>query len=101
MKGVIYFELLDINQTITANVYCQQLQRLNKVLLQKRSPLANQKGFILVHDNGRPRVAKLTQQKNRIVRMGSSCTRTVLTRTCAIQLSSVRIPSLLSVQQTL
>ena len=43
MKGVIYFELLDINQTITANVYSQQLQRLNEVLSQKRPALANQK----------------------------------------------------------
>jgi histone-lysine N-methyltransferase SETMAR len=63
MKGVIYFELLDINQTITTNVYCQQLQRLNEVLIQKRPALANQKGLLLLHNNGRPHVAKLTQQK--------------------------------------
>jgi hypothetical protein len=63
MKGVIYFELLDINQTITANVYSQQLQRLNEALFQKRPVLANQKVVILLHDNGRPHVAKLTQQK--------------------------------------
>ncbi len=63
MKGVIYFELLDINQTTTANVYSQQLQRLNKVLSQKRPALANQKAVILLHDNSRPHVAQLTQQK--------------------------------------
>jgi histone-lysine N-methyltransferase SETMAR len=63
MKGVIYFELLDINQTITANVYSQQLQRLNEVLSQKRLALANQKAVILLHDNSRPHVAQLTQQK--------------------------------------
>ena len=63
MKGVIYFELLDINQTITANVYSQQLQRLNEVLSQKRPALANQKAVILLHDNSRPHVAQLTQQK--------------------------------------
>ena len=61
MKGVIYFELLDINQTITANVYSQQLQRLNEVLSQKRPALANQKVVILLHDNSRPHVAQLTQ----------------------------------------
>jgi hypothetical protein len=63
MKGVIYFELSDINQTITVNVYSQQLQRVNEILLRKRPALANQKDIILLHDNGRPHVAKLTQQK--------------------------------------
>jgi [histone H3]-lysine36 N-dimethyltransferase SETMAR len=63
MSGVIYFELLDINETITADVYSQQLQRLNEVLLQKRPTLANQKDVILLHDNSRSHVAKLTQQK--------------------------------------
>jgi histone-lysine N-methyltransferase SETMAR len=54
MKGVINFELLDTHETINANVYSQQLQRLNDVILQKRLVLANQKGVILLHDNGRP-----------------------------------------------
>ena len=63
MKGVIYFELLDTNQTINFNLYSQQLQRLNEVLFQKRPALANQKGVILFHDNGPPHVAQLTQQK--------------------------------------
>jgi len=63
MKDVIYFELLDINQMITTNVYCQRLERLNKILLQKRPALANRKGLILLHDNGQLHVAKLTQQK--------------------------------------
>ncbi len=63
MCGVICFELLDINETITADVYSQQLQRLNEVLLQKRPTLANQKDVILLHDNSRSHVAKLTQQK--------------------------------------
>jgi hypothetical protein len=54
MKGVIYFELLDTHETINANVYSQQIQRLNDVILQKRLVLANQKGVILLHDNGRP-----------------------------------------------
>ena len=58
-----YFELLDNHQTITANVHSQQLQRLNEVLSQKRPALANQKAVILLHDNGRPHVAQLTQQK--------------------------------------
>ncbi len=63
MSGVIYFELLDINETVTANVYSQQLQRLNEVLLQKRPALGNQKCVILLHGNSRSHVAKFTQQK--------------------------------------
>ncbi len=62
MKGVIYFEFLDVNQTITADVYSQQLQRLHEVLLEKRPNLVNQKDVILLHDNATPHVAKMTQQ---------------------------------------
>jgi histone-lysine N-methyltransferase SETMAR len=62
MNGVIYFEFLDINQTITADIYSQQLQRLHEVLLEKRLNLVNQKDVILLHDNATPHVAKLTQQ---------------------------------------
>ncbi len=100
MKGVIYFELLYAHETINANVYSQQLQRLNEVLLQKRPVLANQKGVILLHDKGRPHVAKLTQQ-NQTFWMGSSCACALVTKPCVIRLSSVPIPSSPSVQQTL
>lgn len=62
-KGVLYWELLDNNQTITAEVYAQQLQRLQEALLQKRPALVNRKGVILLHDNARPHVAKLTREK--------------------------------------
>ena len=51
MSDVIYFELLDISQSITVDVYSKQLQRLNEVLLQKRSTLVNQKDVIFLHDN--------------------------------------------------
>jgi hypothetical protein len=36
---------------------------VNEILLQKQPTLANKKGVILLHDNGRPDMAKLTQQK--------------------------------------
>lgn len=62
MKGVICFELMDINQTITAEVYSQQLRWLQDVLYEKRPDLADRKDVILLHDNARPHVAKLTER---------------------------------------
>jgi histone-lysine N-methyltransferase SETMAR len=61
-KGVIYWELLEPKQTVTANLYSQQLVRLSQVLERKRP--YNGKGnrkVILLHDNARPHVAKTTQ----------------------------------------
>ena len=62
-RGVVWFELLKNNQTITAEVYSQQLQRLHDELVKKRPALVNRKGVILLHDNARPHVAKITQKK--------------------------------------
>jgi histone-lysine N-methyltransferase SETMAR len=64
MRGVIHFELLNSNQTITSELYCQQLDRLNQSLVQNHSSLVNRKG-VLLHDNARPHVARLTEQKIR------------------------------------
>jgi histone-lysine N-methyltransferase SETMAR len=63
IRGVIYIELLDPNQTITADIYTQQLARLHEVLVRERPALVNRKGVILLHDNARPHVAKWTKQK--------------------------------------
>lgn len=62
-EGVILFELLKKGETITANFYSSQLQRVHEKLLKKRPALVNRKGVILQHDNARPHVAKLTQEK--------------------------------------
>jgi len=63
MEGVIYFELLETNQTITADLYCEQLQRMREVLLRKRRISRTRNNVILLHDNARPHVARLTQEK--------------------------------------
>lgn len=63
LKGVIYFELLDNDTTITAEVYSYQLMQVQEALEEKRPALTNRKGVILLHDNARPHVAKMTQQK--------------------------------------
>jgi len=62
-KGVIYFELLDQNQTITADMYCQQLHHVKTSLATKRPALINRCGVILQQDNARPHTAKITRQK--------------------------------------
>lgn len=62
-RGIIHFELLEKNRTITANVYCQQLDRLMCALVSKRPALVNRKGVILLHDNARPHTALATQKK--------------------------------------
>jgi histone-lysine N-methyltransferase SETMAR len=61
-KGIIYWELLEPKQTVTANVYSQQLMRLSQALETKR-PFGGKgkRKVILLHDNARPHVAKTTQ----------------------------------------
>jgi len=63
--GIIHFELLKYGQTITAEVYCEQLDRLHKSLTLKRPALLNRKGVILQQDNARPHSAKKTTEKIR------------------------------------
>ncbi len=65
MNGVLSFDLLDNNQIITAEVYAQQLQRLQEALLAKRPALVNRKGVILLHHNARPHVAEMIREKIR------------------------------------
>jgi histone-lysine N-methyltransferase SETMAR len=62
-KGIIYFELLRQGQTVSAEMYCQQLDRLNAALHQKRPALVNRRTITFQHDNARPHVAKSTREK--------------------------------------
>lgn len=59
-EGIIHFELLPHNQTITAEVYCQQLCRLKSALEQKRPGLVNRRGVLFHQDNARPHTARTT-----------------------------------------
>lgn len=63
MDGIVYHELLDMGQTITAQVYCQQLDRLRDNLLKVRPHLLNRKGIVLQQDNAKPHTAKMTREK--------------------------------------
>jgi hypothetical protein len=56
-------ELLRPNKTINSEVYCQQLERVNECLKEKRPHLVNRKGVVFHQGNARPHVSKMMQQK--------------------------------------
>ena len=65
MKGIIYYELLESHQTVTAERYRQQLQRVAEAHQQKR-PIGGRKRrkVLLLRDNERPHLATINQEIN-------------------------------------
>ena len=61
--GLIHYSFLNAGETITAEKYCQQMGEIHQKLRQQQPTLVNRKGPILLHENARPQVAKLTLQK--------------------------------------
>lgn len=62
--GIIYWELLPLNTTVTAAVYCHQLDNLHRALNNVRPRWAEERGKVrLLHDNARSHVAKVTREK--------------------------------------
>lgn len=62
-KGVLYYELLQPNQTITGDRYQQQLLKLSGALTEKRPEWHNRHGKVLfLHDNARPHVSKQVKE---------------------------------------
>ena len=57
IKGVIHWEVLPNGYTITADLYCQQLDRVAEKLKGKQDRV------YFLHDNARPHVAKSTREK--------------------------------------
>ncbi len=63
MKGILHYELLECGQKVDRFVYSEQLKRLNQKIIEKRSgPGHGHRKVLLLHDNARPHVAKITQQ---------------------------------------
>ena len=61
--GVAYYELLQPNETITAESYQQQLMQLSRVLKFKRPQYAKRHDKVIFqHDNVRPHVAKVVNE---------------------------------------
>ncbi len=63
MTGIVHLELLPTNTTVTAQVYADQLERVQASLIQIHPALVNRKGVILLHDNARPHVANMVHEK--------------------------------------
>lgn len=62
-KGVLYYELLETGQMVTAECYSLQLNKLNEEVY-KKWPFTEQGSWqvTLLHDNVRPHVARVTQR---------------------------------------
>ena len=60
VRGVVYYELLPPNTTVTASYYCSQLESV-KAGLDNRRPKHGKVRFL--HDNGRPHTAIMTMTK--------------------------------------
>ena len=61
--GVVYYELLHPNKTITAENYQQQLMQLIRALKFKRSKYVGRHDKVIFqHDNARPHVAKVVKE---------------------------------------
>ncbi|UYV62510.1 hypothetical protein LAZ67_2000910 [Cordylochernes scorpioides] len=61
--GVIYYVLLQPNETITGERYQQQLMRLSRALKIKRPLYAKRHDKVIYqHDNARPHVAKIVKE---------------------------------------
>ncbi|GFW40783.1 mariner Mos1 transposase [Trichonephila clavipes] len=63
MKGLVYYELLKQRKTINADLYCNQLEKLNTAIKEKRPALESRKGIVFHRDNARPHTATVTKPK--------------------------------------
>lgn len=61
--GLIHHSFLNPGETITAEKYCHQIDEMHLKLKNKQPVLVNRKGAILLHDNARSHVARLSLQK--------------------------------------
>jgi len=63
VAGIIHYELLPPNQTVDADLYYAQLQRVHEKIRERRPYLANRKNVVFLHDNARPHTSGKTIKK--------------------------------------
>uniref|UniRef100_A0A1I7XUM4 Histone-lysine N-methyltransferase SETMAR n=1 Tax=Heterorhabditis bacteriophora TaxID=37862 RepID=A0A1I7XUM4_HETBA len=59
---VIHYNFLCPGETITAQKYCHEIDKVHQELQRLRPALVNRKGPLLLHDNARPHVSQMTLQ---------------------------------------
>ncbi|GBM89486.1 hypothetical protein AVEN_32541-1 [Araneus ventricosus] len=57
VKGLAQVELLNKNQKMTKDIYCEKLRRLKLVLEDKRPSSVSRRNAFLHHHNARPHAA--------------------------------------------
>ena len=63
MRGVIHHNFLKPGETVTSEKYCEEIDQMHLQLKRLRPALVNRKGPLLLHDNAKPHVARVTQKK--------------------------------------
>jgi hypothetical protein len=86
------YELLRPNKTRNSEVYCQQLDRVNECLKEKRPHLVNRKGVVFHQDNA-VFMSQNDAAKNKGTELGNFGPRAILTGLGTIQLSFIQIIS--------
>lgn len=61
--GIIHYYFLERGKTITAIQYSNELNTVHQKLSEKYPALVNRKGPILLQDNAKPHIAKITLEK--------------------------------------
>ena len=65
-RGVIHYSFLEPGKTITAKAYCDEIE----AMYEKIPGYIKRAGSILLHDNARPHVTKMTQEKLAFLEIG-------------------------------
>lgn len=63
MRGIIHFEVPKPGQHDDADLYCEQIDRVNQVSMAKYSAIVNRKGVNLQNANARPYLQKGQEKK--------------------------------------
>ncbi|GFX72220.1 histone-lysine N-methyltransferase SETMAR [Trichonephila clavipes] len=62
VQGPLLVEFLEHRKSINSDVYCSTLRRLRRSIKNKRPGLLT-KGVVLIHDNARPHISRVTQME--------------------------------------
>lgn len=61
--GLVHYNFLNQGETMTAEKYCQEIDEMHHKLKSMCAALVNRKHPIILHDNARPHIAKISLKK--------------------------------------